>query len=217
MNKKYLASCVFALLAVASIAPAEIVNFSFSGGGITSSGFFTTTPMSTPGYEAITSIIGTFTDTTEGISGAITGLYTPVSYIAPPVGEPNFTSAGFSYDDTFYPGANSPNNCSDYPFYGGDFDVYGVVFNVAGGYEGALWSDGVIPGVGLIYAAADGTTTAILNDPNPTGADQSEPVGNPVTFAAAFAPSVPEPGSFFLLAIGLVAVFALCVRVKAKA
>ena len=151
-----------AALAVAQPALADEFNFSFSGGSITSSGTFSAVATATPGMYEITGITGTFADTSDGIAGAITGLYTPVSYSVPPA----FTSGGFSYDDTFWPGGDSPHNCSDYPFYGGDFDVYGLVFNVAGGYEGGLWSDGVIPNVGLVYGAGDATTSAILNNPN---------------------------------------------------
>ena len=176
------------ILALAPIAQADQFNFSFSGGTISSSGWFTASPTATPGTYDITNIGGTFSDSSDGVSGAITGLYTPVSYSVPPA----FTSGGFSFDDTFWPAGNSPHDCSDYPFYGGDFDVYGLVFNVAGKYEGGLWSDGNIPNVGLVYGAGDATTTSILNNPN-------QGSGVPVHLAISAA---PEPGSMFLLALG---------------
>lgn len=207
---------VFALGAALAIAPAARADqfaFSFSGGGISSSGMFTVAQTSTSGVDEITGISGTFTDTTVGISGAITGLYQPVSYTAPPVGTPAFTAAGFSYDDTFYPGGDSPNNCVDYPFFGGDFDVYGVTFNVTGGYVGALWSDGNMPGAGLVYAAGDSNATTFLDYPNPGGADQSLPTGQPVSFATS---AVPEPGTFVLLGVGLFGMIAGRAR-KSKA
>ncbi len=200
-----------AVLAFAPVALADGFNFSFSGGGITSSGTFTVSSTSTPGVDEITGISGTFTDTNDGISGAITGLYQPVSYTAPQ--PPSYTapppahaSNGFSYDDTFYPAGNSPNNCADYPFFGGEFDIYGVTFDVAGGYVADLWSDGNIPGAGLIYAAGDGNATTILDDPNPTGADQSMPVGVPVTLVTS---ATPEPGSLVLFGIGLLGLAAM--------
>ncbi|MBV8896186.1 MAG: PEP-CTERM sorting domain-containing protein [Acidobacteriaceae bacterium] len=192
---------LFALTAVAPVTLADQYNFSFHGGGISTSGTLTVSGTATPGYDAITGISGTFTDTNAGISGAITGLYMPISYTAPPGGSPASTPAGISYDDTFYPAADSPNNCADYPFYGGYFDVYGVAFNVAGGFVGALWSDGVIPGAGLVYAAGDSNATTLLDLPNPQGDNHSAPVGVPGGLTVS-----PEPGSLYMLAIGLLGV-----------
>ncbi len=196
-KEHFVLSALAALVSFAPVTLADQVNFSFNGGGISSSGTFSVSPTSTPGNDAITGISGTFTDTNDRISGAITGLYQPVSYTAPP---PAFTTAGFSYDDTFYPAGNSPNNCPDYPFYGGVFDVYGVAFNIAGGNVGVLWSDGNMPGLGLVYAAGDGNATTILDDPNPGGADPTKPVGVPVSLVTS---TTPEPGSLFLFGIGL--------------
>lgn len=205
-------STVLTVLAVASLASAGTFTFSFSGGGITSSGTLSavsvpdsTSGVSTPGTYEITGITGTFTDSNDGISGVITGLYTPLSYITPltetstsPVG---FTTAGLSYDDLFFPAGNSPADCPGYPFSGGDFDILGVAFNVAGGYVGELFSNGDLPGYsGPVYAAADANSTTELDNPNPTGALPG-PVGVVGTFAAA---AVPEPGTLlFLLASSL--------------
>ena len=211
MKKGYLVPvALLAVLAFAPDMPAEQVNFAFNGGGISSSGTFAVSSTSTPGVEEMTGITGTFSDTSARISGAITGLYTPVSYIAPPVGSPAFTTSGFSYDDTFYPNGDSPHNCADYPFFGGEFDVYGVAFNVAGGYIGALWSDGNIPGVGLVYAAGDSNATTKLNDPNPDGSDTTRPVGVPGSLVTSTV--TPEPGSLFLLAIGLLGTLGIVAR-----
>jgi hypothetical protein len=197
------------VLAIASLAKADTLTFSFSGGGITSSGTLTivavpdsTSGVSTPGTYEVTGITGTFADSNDGISGVITGLYMPLSYITPltststsPVG---FTSAGLSYDDLFFPAGNSPADCPGYPFSGGDLDILGVAFNVAGGYVGELFSDGDFPGFsGPVYAAADANSTTILDNPNPDGS-LPEPVGVVGTFSAT-----PEPGSLFLLASGL--------------
>src|SRR5580704_16471155 len=118
---------VLTVLAIASLARAGTVAFSFSGGGITSSGTLTvvsapnnTSGVSTPGTYEITGITGTFADSNEGISGTITGLYTPLSYVTPLVEPVALTSGGLSYDDLFFPGGNSPADCPGYPFSGGD-------------------------------------------------------------------------------------------------
>src|ERR1039457_3530341 len=202
---------VLTVLAIASLARAGTLTFSFSGGGITSSGTLTFVPVadstsgvSTPGTNEITGITGIFTDSNDGISGAITGLYTPLSYITPltstsanPVA---FTTAVLSYDDLFFPAGNSPLDCPGYPFSSGDFDILGVAFNVTGGYVGGIFSNGNFPGYsGPVYAAADANSTTELDNPN-SGGTLPEPVGVVGTFNA---PGVPEPGTLLLLAGGL--------------
>jgi hypothetical protein len=84
------------------------------GGGITSSGILTavsapdgTSGVSTPGTYEITNIRGSFADSNDGISGAIKGLYLPISYITPLIEPVAFTSAGLSYDDLFFPGGGT--------------------------------------------------------------------------------------------------------------
>jgi hypothetical protein len=200
---------VFAVLAIASLASAGTLtfSFSFSGGGITSSGILTvvsapdgTSGVSTPGTYEITGIRGTFADANDHISGRINGLYTPISYITPLTGTVALTGAGLSYDDLFFPAGNSPADCPGYPFSGGDFDILGVAFNVAGGYVAELFSDGNYPGFsGPVYAAGDASSTTILDLPNPNGT-LPVPVGVVGTFTAT---ATPEPGALLLLASGL--------------
>ena len=209
INLKAVSAMVIAL-AIAPLASANTISFSFNGGGITSSGTLTavlapddTSGVITPGTYEVTDITGTFSDTNVGISGTITGLYTPISYVtvlaatgSNPVA---FTSGGLSYDDLFFPLGNSPADCPGYPFSGGDFDILGVAFNVSGGYVGEFFSDGIIPGhSGPVYAAADANATGLLDNPNAGG--DSGLVGVLGSFTAT-----PEPGTLFLLGSGLAA------------
>jgi hypothetical protein len=183
-------------------------NFSFSGSGISASGVFTVS--STPtlaGYE-ITSIDGTFTDSNVPFSGAITGLeFAPPPTLNGPSDPPGtfaapaFTSAGFSYDNLFYPDGNSPAVCADAQgFFGGDLDIYGIVFDVAGAagdYTVDLWSQGVMGG----YFVGDSFDGVKLGPSDG---------GYPVDFTA----NAPEPSSLLLLGSGLPGLVALWKRKK---
>jgi|HubBroStandDraft_3_1064219.scaffolds.fasta_scaffold147395_2 hypothetical protein len=193
----------FLAFSFAAFANADTFSFSFAGGPITSSGTITathvadgTSGVATPGTFEITAITGTFADTSDGISGAITGLYTPISYTNGLTGGAAFTAGGvFSYDDLLFPSGNSPKDCPGAPNSGGPFDVYGVAFNLAGGDIGEFFSNGNF-GNGPLVAAVDGNATGILDDPN-YGSD-SLPQGIIGTFT-----SVPEPNSLFFLGSGL--------------
>ncbi|HEX5481171.1 MAG TPA: hypothetical protein VFZ08_00935, partial [Terriglobia bacterium] len=178
-------------LGVASAAMADEFSFSFNGGGVSASGTFTASPGASLGVYEITSITGTFSDSNVGVSGAITGLYQPVSYVSDTSVGIAATSGGLSYDDLFYPAGDSPALCFDpvthqltYPFSGGEFDIYGVAFNIAGpgGYVGEIWSNGNLPDSNgtmpgapgyvsnLVYAAGLANATSLVDNPN-AGAD----------------------------------------------
>ncbi len=206
-------ACLLALALAATVTPsamADSYNFSFNGSGLSGSGTFFLTPTATPGTDTVTGISGYFSDANPGanFSGAITGLeLAPPPGSAPPFPAPAFTVSGLSYDNLFYSDGLSPLVCVDYPFSGGVLDSYGVAFDVAGGYTAELWSDGVIPGAGLVYAAGDSYGTTQL-EPNVMGA------GVPISLNVA---PTPEPGSLALLGTGVLGLFGLWKRNRSSA
>ena len=205
----------FALVSIAICAvPAkgDTYSFGFSGGGMSGSGLLTTsnTPVpGVPGAQQVIGVTGVFSDTVANFSGAITGVQAtslPSGINADgtfvPPGSPG-SGFGFSWDNLFYPAGNSPAVCppplpgdpnGPYPFGGGLLDIYGVLFNVQGGYTVDLWSNGVIPGIGLTYGVGDSKNGTVLNT-------FAEPFSG--TSAAVSASATPEPASLLLLGTGV--------------
>jgi hypothetical protein len=193
------------MLSQTALAGSVDVDFSFTGpGGISGSGVFTVMTTADPTINDITGITGTFLDPGDGVSGPISGLV-PSAYSNVCPGAANFSPAGYSFDNLFYP-SGSPAICAfDYPFSGGVLDIFGVLFNVndAGTtYTVDLWSNGVLPGTGLGYgiSVAEGADT--IND----GVG-----GNGVNLSSFTPIPAPEPGNLFVVGIGLVGLIA-CTR-----
>ena len=208
-------SAVLVLAASVAMAPAAKADsyiFSFSGGGLSGSGVLdvsTATVPGVPGAYQVTGASGTFSDTNNGISNAaITGVQ-PISLPSGINPDGTFVPPGrqvdgypFSFDNLFYPAGDSPAVCppdpSDpnglYPFGGGLLDIYGLLFNVQGGYVVDVWSNGVLPQLGLSYGAGDALNGKVLST-------FGEPFdGTSVNFTAS---PVPEPGSLVLLGTGM--------------
>jgi hypothetical protein len=160
------------------------------------------------GAYKITSITGTFTDTNVGISGAaITGLIpiSPANERDPLLGNPfdplvpsslSFLDANpvdilgqdfLSYNNLFFPDG-SPIDCA-FPFTGTFVDVFGMAFNVAGGYRVDIWGDGDFFG--------SGTTTYGAGVMTPNGIVDYQFAG----LSGSAAP-VPEPSSWLLMMLG---------------
>ena len=203
MRKTCLAMAALAGLtaALAGQTQAATVNVNFNGPGVSGSLVLTygaATDKNYPNALEVTGISGTFSDTNIGIVNASVGPLVPIkqdtpesdnllapkdfSRFAVATGLPSDNKDFLTYDNLFWPGG-SPQTATGYSPHGGFLDIYGLMFEIGGGRVVDFWSAGSKP-------ADYGVAVA-------TAAQSLDYVGGGVSAA------IPEPGSLWLLAGGL--------------
>lgn len=171
------------------------------------------------GSYVVTGITGTFSDSLNGISGTITGLepaslptFNPDGVTFSP---PAKTSAGFSYDNLFWPGGDSEAVCLDAPFFfGGDFDVYGMAFDVTDGskvFTVDLWSNGGGTDPGGHPLGGYQLNDSAYGSDTPNTPNEFSGLAYGVNVSTS---PTPEPESLLLVGTGLSGIAALLRRRK---
>jgi PEP-CTERM motif len=209
-----------ALVSAAGSAYATTTTLDFSVSGITGSlqltyGSATDAKYPTTAFK-VTGVSGTFSDSNHGldiVAAPIVGLY-PLDFSGPadpantgapadlssihPADPSNllpvFSFGAVTYDNLYWPGGApiSAWVASDWPFFGGPLDVYGVMFQVNVGTADApvlddvdLWFNGIGAPPGTegfgVAVMADGATPVVLD---------------------YVAGSVPEPATWAMMLLG---------------
>lgn len=183
MNNKLLSATALIVTFVSFQASATTQKFMLNGSGVSAQINFTyavnpntgvlpgtsPNPVDPIGSYIVTGISGTFSDAIAGITNSAINSIVPSNpgnpeaaniYAPHSFGFYHTVAKDFSYDNLFYP-AGSPlvAPASDYPFFGGIFDIYGIVFTLADGNAVNLWSDGYSPDLNYGVAVSNGTNT----------------------------------------------------------
>ena len=209
MKKSYLAMAALTGLTMAATgqARATIATVNFIGPGVSGSLMLTygvATDATYPEAYEVTGISGTFSDSNNALNivNAPVGPLVPIKHDAPHAdnllapndfsrfavasGLPPINGGFLTYDNLFWPGG-SPPTASDYDAHGGFLDIYALMFEIGGGRVVNFWSNGEFGGV-VDYGVAVATADEALDY-----------VEGGVSATAA----IPEPGSLWLLASGV--------------
>lgn len=221
-------------------ALADTTSFSISGGGLSANGTLSGNFVTLSGFSdtvfAVTGASGSYSDSTDGISGVITGVLPGKTYTSIPKNSNHdsisATGTPFppaSYDNIIYPNSDSPVVCDPafYPFHGGRLDIYGLMLtlNLSSGGSGLVnvWSNGNLNDpsnpIGLDYGVSDGTLTNVNGSPFFTAEAYLGNTNNYPNYTPSgirFAP-VPEPSGLILLGSGIAALSILQLRRKKQA
>ena len=208
MKKTHLAVAALTglMAAMAGQARATTVGINFSGPGVSGALVLTygaATDAKYPNAYEVTGISGTFSDSNKGLNivdapvGSLVAIThdtpEPTNLLAPndfsrfavASGLPLINNGFLTYTNLFWPGG-SPQTATDYDPHGGFLDIYGLMFNIGRGEVVNFWSNGVSAGGTADYGVAVATSALSLDY-----------VGGGVSA------SVPEPGSLWLFASGL--------------
>ncbi len=202
--KKLVISTALLAASLASRAHAGTFDFAFAGPGVSGKitlTYGTATDATYPQAFEVTGVSGTFTDTNNGLNivDAPIGALVPITHATPEPtnllapddfsrfavadGLPPENHGTLSFTNLFWPGG-SPQTASDYPFHGGYFDIYGLLFEIGNGMFVNLWSNGDFGDGTINYGVAVVTEQQALDYVGGVSA-------------------VPEPSSIVMLGIAL--------------